>query len=666
MASSCKKKPGSAEKQDVAQENSAGGDQIKEEKIPEPPLHLDLYGDPLPKHSIGRLGSTRMQEPALVRMQFAKDGTALVSTSKTGLAVWDPSTGQKRSEISIAKAAFPFALSRDGKTAAVATLENGILLSTLTGKAVAEKKEAHEKTITDLCFLKENTIVSTSDDRSIAFWNTENANTKEGTAEPSVEEFSLERHLRGDWAEVTTVACDTFGRLIVWGDSKGGVYWLDNGIENWSLSLGSASKAITDLTISSDGSKVAAASLDGTISIWPRTDNGEPGRPVQIRGHDGGVASIQFAKSNQTLFSTGGDKYFREWNTQTGALVRSHEFIDALTSQNFVMSPDESTIASWGHFNRARGVEKERFWLWDGKTGAAKSEPERHQGKITAVIRRDAGSVSTAGLDGTVRTWAIPSGKLVRTNRAAKGPVNALFQYEKALYFGGKDSRVRREEENGRVFELFDPVGGEITALAAYAGRLYTGDETGKVWAFGLRSKTRMRDEDNGFFSQVNDIAISPKSFSKSANGEAIVIAGSNSMLLVTNGKGQLNAKLNIPDRSVLDLEFSPDGTMLAAATVDYNILLWSTQPYAPLKTFAGHDGVVTSVAFSPDGTLLASGSNDSKVLIWDLATGETIQTLTGHKGAVNDVAFSSDGSQVISVSDDGSGLVWQLSILKR
>jgi len=40
-------------------------------------------------------------------------------------------------------------------------------------------------------------------------------------------------------------------------------------------------------------------------------------------------------------------------------------------------------------------------------------------------------------------------------------------------------------------------------------------------------------------------------------------------------------------------------------------------------------------VAFSPDGTLLATASLDKTARLWDTATGKTIRTLTGHTGYI-------------------------------
>ena len=53
----------------------------------------------------------------------------------------------------------------------------------------------------------------------------------------------------------------------------------------------------------------------------------------------------------------------------------------------------------------------------------------------------------------------------------------------------------------------------------------------------------------------------------------------------------------------------------------------------SPVWTFTGHTKEVHDLAFSPDGRLLASASWDETVKIWSVADGRELRTLKGHKG---------------------------------
>src|SRR6266851_5663471 len=64
---------------------------------------------------------------------------------------------------------------------------------------------------------------------------------------------------------------------------------------------------------------------------------------------------------------------------------------------------------------------------------------------------------------------------------------------------------------------------------------------------------------------------------------------------------------------------FSPDGRILATASLDNTVRLWDPATGQATATLFGHADFVTAVAFSPDGHTLASGSRDKTVRLWTL-----------------------------------------------
>ncbi|MFI9275670.1 helix-turn-helix domain-containing protein [Kitasatospora sp. NPDC052896] len=104
---------------------------------------------------------------------------------------------------------------------------------------------------------------------------------------------------------------------------------------------------------------------------------------------------------------------------------------------------------------------------------------------------------------------------------------------------------------------------------------------------------------------------------------------------------------------------FSPDGTLLATASSDGTLKLWTVADRRLEATLTGHGGSVKAVAFSPDGRTVVSGSSDGTVRLWDVADRQPTVTLFGHGGVVRTVAYSPDGRTVVSGGADRTVRVW-------
>lgn len=95
----------------------------------------------------------------------------------------------------------------------------------------------------------------------------------------------------------------------------------------------------------------------------------------------------------------------------------------------------------------------------------------------------------------------------------------------------------------------------------------------------------------------------------------------------------------------------SPDGTLLASACRDHEILVWDIATRKLLYRI--DDAPSITLAFSPDGKILSGGANDKQIRFWDARSGQLQRTLTGHTDSVVTLAFSRDGSILASGSCD-------------
>jgi WD40 repeat protein/serine/threonine protein kinase len=105
---------------------------------------------------------------------------------------------------------------------------------------------------------------------------------------------------------------------------------------------------------------------------------------------------------------------------------------------------------------------------------------------------------------------------------------------------------------------------------------------------------------------------------------------------------------------------YSPDSRMVASGGRDRTTKVWSAMTGELVRTLDMHPDTVWSVAFSPDGRLLASASVGF-VKLWNTTTWQEIRTFPGGWH----VTFSPDGRR-LSSSGDHRLLIWETRTLTK
>lgn len=125
---------------------------------------------------------------------------------------------------------------------------------------------------------------------------------------------------------------------------------------------------------------------------------------------------------------------------------------------------------------------------------------------------------------------------------------------------------------------------------------------------------------------------------------------------------------------SLYSVALSPDGTRLAAGSDVNTIQIWDIESayrtgqevypepillFSPNGEAGGYRGLIWQLAFSPNGSVLAAASGDSTIGLWRVDTGEFLGSLLGHTLGVTSVAFHPDGHFLASGGLDGSLRIW-------
>ncbi|XGV95174.1 MAG: NB-ARC domain-containing protein [Leptolyngbya sp. BL-A-14] len=159
-------------------------------------------------------------------------------------------------------------------------------------------------------------------------------------------------------------------------------------------------------------------------------------------------------------------------------------------------------------------------------------------------------------------------------------------------------------------------------------------------------------------FSQILAVAFSPDGKLLAASDISYEVH----LWRVADGKKLLTCKAK--DGWAWSVAFSPDN-QLFASSANGTIHLWDVQTGDCVRTLKGYTSRVFSLAFDPTGTYLASGNEDPQVRIWNVATGALTAVLTDHKDEVHSVAFSPDGRFLASGSYDRTIKLWDVSGLQ-
>ncbi len=128
----------------------------------------------------------------------------------------------------------------------------------------------------------------------------------------------------------------------------------------------------------------------------------------------------------------------------------------------------------------------------------------------------------------------------------------------------------------------------------------------------------------------------------------------------------------------VRDVEISPDGQTIAATTwssaLGGTARIYDSQTGEELHRLYAHRDTVSNIEFSPDGYLLATASRDATVKIWDIDKGVQVTSFVNFGEQVHDIEFTPNGEYLMiglgNVDDfpdgtdnpaDSSAFLWDL-----
>ncbi|HZQ64079.1 MAG TPA: BTAD domain-containing putative transcriptional regulator [Gaiellaceae bacterium] len=557
------------------------------------------------------------------------------------------------------------------------------------------------------------TLVTRGDNGSVAFFDTHSL----GERGPRVSTGGLISYCGAIVRPVRAVAFSSDGRTLAVGDSDGKLGKLllvDTRTHRTRAVVGSQNAVVADVAFAPDRRRLVTGepvscrfSPPDEVIVARRVTDGRALRRSPVI-HGGRL--VGFTSDGRSLLVTSGEQRSLLLDAQTLEPVRSFPISGAAA-----LSPAGNRAA----FGRDDGS----VIVVDLRTGAQRPMSRRAAGRVLALaFSRDGNVLASTSDDGSVSVWDVPTRslreRLVGHSGAALGP---LFAQDGAtLYTGSSDGSaivwdVRGERRLGRPFR-FDPIpaAGEglhvpaenaSTAVATSPDNslFATSPAPGRVTLWHVGDETVLADL-RGPFGYVVSLAFSHDGRLLAATGNAPntvvwnvatrkivrilrspVRAGAAGVafspdddLVATSGvgtssnpallriyvlrTGQLIGNVPRPHNTLQDLDFSPDGSLLASAGLDGQILVWNVARRRLERTIA-HGNAILTIRFSPDGKSIATGDLSGNVDFWDPRNGRRVgRALGSQNGLVGSVAYEPDGRELVTVSGDGRLRLWDLA----
>jgi len=487
------------------------------------------------------------------------------------------------------------------------------------------------------------------------------------------------------WGKAAFPTLSPDGRtLAVWGDKPEVVLWdLETGKSG--RTLNDHAGAILDATFSHDGKTLATASADGSVKLW-EVATGAVRRT--LLGRKEGFFTLAFSPDDKILTGSVHDaRIVLEWDVvgEGGPRETTKGMVGAVSPDGKRMATVYEDDLSVKVLDAATGMEK---LVLQGSKNLTRCVTFSPDGRLLA----------SGGYGGELKVWNVDTGQVYKDLSYAyrSSVLNLAFSYDgRLLAAAGDDRRVRLwDVSTGRQHVTLKPGCGQLAAigpdgrtLTALNGNrikildMTTGHENQKLLGTDYTERLALSPDGRSLVSMnwygtillwdletaqtqhlgVHNLGVHrlAAALAVSPDGALAASAGLEVKLWDLAAKREAHTFPRIGQ--VQSLAFSPDGQMLAAATTDNVVKVWSTAEGRELCTLLG-----SCVAFSPDGPLAVATGD--KVTLYDAVAWKELQTLHRTAGEPSEpfsLVFNPSGRLVATSNDDGKVVVWDLNDAK-
>jgi WD40 repeat protein/serine/threonine protein kinase len=593
---------------------------------------------------------------AVYHAEFSADGRTLVSCGEDGtVRFWEVASGRPLRTIAAhATEVNGAAFSPDGHTLATVGDDGTIKLWSVETGAAQATIRAHQGDAIAVRFTPDGRrLVSAGrDDCRLKLWDLA---TRRQLASTRAHEGHLENLVVApDGTTLATAGWDGYATL-------------------WNLADLSAKSRLPvqnrgpvyGVTFSADGTRLAAADAAGRVKMWELVT----GKVLEVFIHTDDAQAVAFLAADRVVVSADGHAVLRLSDATTGALLAT---LNGHTGKiwGISVSPDGTTFATVSSDGSVK--------LWDARLPQRWLAIPVPNGSGTLAFAPDGQTLLVEDL-GSGKTFIPPNGApayTVDANVVISGfdPKTGARRFHRVLERVPEICDLGLTTD-GALALVFHPGG---TASRATAWEVATGkrlatiddviayDRSGLVAVYSPGGPVELVDAVTGGRRAVTGTEPAITAVVLAREAQVVALRAGDELAIWDFATNQLRRKRRGVRTGWSVATFSPDATILATGVTapPGPIQLWDVNTLELIDSLSGHSAVVGDLDFSPDGRVLASLSGDGIVKLWDVAARVELLTLRGPFRPWPALRFSPDGLSLAfrGTGADGKASVYVLS----
>ncbi len=321
----------------------------------------------------------------------------------------------------------------------------------------------------------------------------------------------------------------------------------------------------------------------GLLSVVPvacdASEAAEQQTAARVLSHQGEIVAIALGSKNDSVVSCTDKFAIHVWDLVKGtgeSTIVDRESRDGTRLSCCDLSPDGRICVrgfASGVIELINVEQKRVFASW-----------QAHQSCVNGMVFSPDGTTVASAANHDITIWDADTRKQIKTSKAPTAPSDRLFSLNSLAF-----------SKNGKSL--------------ASGGSSFARPCAVQVWdATSLELQTTL----DGHLHNILSIAFSP-------DGKTVATSGPDNTVVLWETQTGKQVRIMRTSTSAFELQFAPDGKVLAAG-VGTQIWLWNlTNKGAGPIGLEGHTGVVLKLQFNQKGNRLASGSRDKTVRIWEV-----------------------------------------------